>query len=76
MNKKITKFIITIIFLGIIFAAFYPLAKSFYDTYPPLGDDFYHTFSQIKYFQNNLTWPHLSWKYIWHFGGPSLLGYP
>lgn len=76
MGKKITNLIFTVIVLIVILAAFFPIAKSYYDTYPPIGDDFYHTFSQVQYFLNNFTWPHLSWKYIWYFGGPSLIGYP
>lgn len=76
INKKLLAGLFIVIALGAIFVAFFPIAKSYYYTYPPLGDDFYHTFSQIQYFKNNLTWPQLSWKYIWWFGGPSLLDYP
>ena len=76
MKKKIIAVLFTLFALGVIAAAFYPIANSFYQTYPPLGDDFYHTFSQVQFFRNNLNWPQLSWNYIWYFGGPTILGYP
>jgi hypothetical protein len=76
MRKKIFAVLFALLAFGVILAAFFPMANSLYHTYPPLGDDFYHTFSQVKFFQDNFTWPQLSWKYIWHFGGPSLIDYP
>lgn len=80
-KRSIIKTILKAIFFGIlafvtILAAFFVIAKYYYSFYPPLGNDYYHSFNLINYFKNNLTWPQDSWRYIWHYGGPTIITYP
>jgi len=65
--------LVAFVFIG---AAFYLVAKVYYAYYPPLGNDFYHSFNLVNYFKNNLTWPPGSWRYIWQLGGPTIVAYP
>ncbi|MFA5070501.1 MAG: hypothetical protein WC528_04445 [Patescibacteria group bacterium] len=69
-------FLFTLFGGALIFAAFYMMARVYYGYYPPLGNDFYHSFNLSNYFKDNLTWPPGSWRYIWQYGGPTIIAYP
>ncbi len=77
MTKKKSKFsFIGLLFdclnIAILLAAFYPIARWYYQAQPPMGVDFYQFPTYVRYLSQYLTMPPMSWKYIW-FGGTATI---
>ena len=62
--------------VGIIIAAFYPMAKWYFDASPLWGVDFYYTASMVRLLQSNFTLPQISWNYAWFAGWPNFSFFP
>ena len=61
--------------LGIVLTAFWPLAKLYYQSYPPLGADFYQFVNFAAFIKKNFSWLLFSWKPDWFSGHPMIFDY-
>ncbi len=78
--KRLISVIISLVFhllvLGIIIAAFYPLAKWYFDAKPLWGVDFYYTVTLVNIIKDHLQLPWMQWLSVWFTGWPYLSDFP
>jgi hypothetical protein len=79
VKKIIQKFISLVGHLGVVgllLAAFQPLATWYYQMRPLMGTDFFLTKTYVSYLSRFFTLRPLGWKYIWYSGYPLGTDYP
>src|SRR4030042_6660290 len=79
MINKIIKILFSMVkhllALGLVLASFFPLARYYYQAYPPYGADFYQLVNFAVYIKKYLSFPLFSWKYTWFSGHPTFFDY-
>jgi len=73
MVKKIALITTSLVLLGLIFIAWWPLGRVFYQADIPIGNDTINFVYYVDYLRDNLAFPVLGWKYQAFEGMPLLL---
>ncbi len=79
MKKQVLSLIILIghlVALSIVTAAFFNIAKWYYNSSPIWGVDFFYTASLANLLKQTFVLPPLGWGYAWFGGWPLLSNYP
>ena len=64
------------VFIGSVLYFVFPILTLYWNQKPAVGIDLFLSVNFVTYLQHHLTWPFLSWKYIWFDGTPTTQTYP
>src|SRR3990167_10169617 len=73
---KIPSLVLHAIFVGAVLYFVFPILTLYWSQEQAVGIDLFLSVDFVTYLQHHLTWPFLSWKYIWFDGTPTTQTYP